>query len=265
MRNPLFVANWKMNFLKKDAKEFCDAFLNELSIRNLVDFEGIWIAPPFTLLCEVSSLLSKKDSAPVLIGAQNSHWLDNGAHTGEISPKMLMDVGASFVIIGHSERRQFYAETDETAHKRLKSALSAGMKAILCIGESEAQFKAGDTKKVVLNQLRNSLGCDSGGYSSYIANARLILAYEPVWAIGTGLAATPEIAENVHSIIRDDLSSCLGDGVAQSAIILYGGSTKPDNIGELMACSNIDGALVGGASLKPDQFAELITNGRVAK
>ena len=253
MPKALYVANWKMNLLRQEAANFCSAFLDKTA--NCASLDDVGIAPPLSAFDMVKGSLEK--GRGIMVGTQNVHWLDSGAHTGEISAKMLVDIGADFAIIGHSERRQFYGETDETAYKRVRATVKAGLKAILCIGESEAQFKAGKTEEVVLYQLQNSLGSITEAEAKNV-----ILAYEPVWAIGTGLAATPEIAQNVHAFIRKELKKSLGAAIADEMVILYGGSTKPDNIEELMSCPDINGALVGGASLKPDHFAELIINGR---
>lgn len=251
---PLFVANWKMNKLQAQAEEFCKEFVEICALKE--DIADIGIAPTFTAIPVVRNILS--ESPGIMLGAQNAHWCENGAHTGEVSPQMLAELGVEFVILGHSERRQFYGETSENVSKRAKAALSAHIKPIICIGETESEFKEGKTREVVKTQLIDSLKDLPDG------NANVIIAYEPIWAIGTGLAATPEIAQNVHALVRSGLGDLYGEGVAREITILYGGSTKPNNIAELMSQKDIDGALVGGASLEPKSFAELIANGREA-
>jgi len=253
MPSPLFVANWKMNMLRAQTEAFCRHFM-EMYTPNKCAID-VGIAPAVTSFDALKNAFG--DSCPVLLGVQNVHWLDSGAHTGELSADMVKEMGASFAIIGHSERRQFYGETDRTVSLRAKAAITHGLTAIVCVGELLDQFQAKQTDTVVTAQLEGSL--------DGIANSdltRLVIAYEPVWAIGTGLAATPEIAENVHKLIRNWLCEKFGNQAGASVQILYGGSTKPENIAELMACPNINGALVGGASLKPDVFWQLIANGR---
>ena len=251
---PLFLGNWKMNLtnseVHKFAAEFCKIFVPS---NNGIADAGF--APAYT---SIAAAVEAFRSCPqILIGAQNAHWLASGAHTGEVSLAMLKEIGTSFVILGHSERRQFYGETSEVVAKRAKAVIAAGLTAVVCIGETKEQFESGITKQVVETQLKCSLaGIDASECS------KLVIAYEPVWAIGTGLAATPEIAANVHNQIRSLLTSTFGSDAAGSLQILYGGSTTPANITELMAQENINGALVGGASLKPDVFWQLIENGR---
>ncbi|MDR1080600.1 MAG: triose-phosphate isomerase, partial [Deltaproteobacteria bacterium] len=187
------------------------------------------------------------------IGAQNVHWEKEGAFTGEISAGMVKAAGASFVILGHSERRQFFGDTDELVAKKLAAVLDAGLIPVVCIGESLGQRESGDTMKVLGSQLRGSLG----GLSADRA-ASLIVAYEPVWAIGTGKTATRQQAQEVHAFVRGELKTLLGDKAASETRILYGGSVKPDNVKALMSEPDIDGALVGGAALKPDSFAQIV-------
>lgn len=253
MSKAMFIANWKMNMLQSEAEKFCQSFI-ELT-REMGSLADVGIAPPLTAFSCVKNCLKQKPE--VLLGTQNVHWLETGAHTGEISPTMLVDIGADFAIIGHSERRQFYGETDARVNQRMLAALKHGLLPIVCIGETESEFRAGKTESVVLGQLRDSLGTATSEQL-----AKIVLAYEPVWAIGTGLAATPEIAQNVHALIRLKVSETYGATAAKQVVILYGGSTKPDNIEELLACPDINGALVGGASLKADSFAQLIARGR---
>ncbi len=242
-----------MNLTASETKEFCREFLANFSAKSPAD---VGIAPPLTSLSALSEALGS-DSG-VLVGAQNVHWLESGAHTGEVSAKMLCESGVQFVIVGHSERRQFYGETNAGVAKRAKAAIDVGLTTIVCVGESEEEFKAEQTSEVVTEQLREGLTLIESSDVS-----KLVIAYEPVWAIGTGLTASPEIAEGVHKFIREGLVSKFG-AAGKEIAILYGGSTKPDNIAELMSRPNVNGALVGGASLKPDSFNELIEAGRAA-
>ena len=244
-----------MNMLREEARTFCATFAQKL---NTNEHQGadIWIAPPFTTLRAVRDELN---DFGIPLGAQNVHWEESGAFTGEISSAMLVEAGVSFVIVGHSERRQFFGETDETVSLRAKAAIDAGLDAIVCVGELKEEFEAGKTEEVVLNQLNASLA----GLSPQHAE-KLKIAYEPVWAIGTGLAATPEIAANVHNLIRNYLVEKFPQR-GPTIRLLYGGSTKPENISELCAQENINGTLVGGCSLKPDMFYQLALNGLRAK
>jgi len=243
MRTPLIAANWKMHMTVPEAQAFMAAFLPQVK-----DAQGVesLIAPPFTALHALSAAM--KGSA-VLLGAQNVYWEEKGAFTGEIAPGMLKDAGCAYVIIGHSERRQFFGETDETVNKRIRAALGAGLKVILCIGELLDEREAGQTNDVLKRQL-------TGGLKD-IALDNIVVAYEPVWAIGTGKTATPDQAQEAHAFIRSVLKELYGNK-ADAVRILYGGSVKPENVDELMSCADVDGALVGGASLKPDSFARLV-------
>lgn len=243
----LFVANWKMNMLRADAAKFVQSFAEKYRASDKVQ---AWIAPPITAISEVID--STKNIPGILIGAQNVHWENSGAHTGEISVEMLKDIGAKFAIIGHSERRQFYGETNKTVSLRAKAALTKGFFAIVCVGESKEEFSAGKSLSVVQKQISESL---ENINQDLIQN--LILAYEPVWAIGTGLAATPEQAGLMHTKIREQLIEIYGEP-GKSIKLLYGGSTKPENIAELLKQADINGALVGGASLQPDTFYSMI-------
>lgn len=209
------------------------------------------IAPVFTALKTVAD---KLDGSNISVAAQNcAAQNDFGAHTGEVTPAMLKDAGCSHVIIGHSERRQFYGETDTSINKKTKAALSAGLKAIVCVGEMLDEREAGNAENIVKGQLAN--GLDGLTVSDM---ERIIIAYEPVWAIGTGKTATPEQAQEMHRFIRKCLSETHGDGAASQTRILYGGSVKPENIASLMANEDVDGALVGGASLEADSFAGIV-------
>ncbi len=246
-----------MNLGGEDAGKFCREFasLHRPSDDGVTD---TWIAPPYTSASLV--LTSVKDAKlKISVGAQNIHWLSAGAHTGEISPPMLQELGCEFAIVGHSERRQFYGETDEKVSLRAKAAIEAGLYAIVCVGELEADYRAKRTDEVVRKQLSGSL---SGLTNEHIG--KLVVAYEPVWAIGTGLAATPEIAQSVHAKIRAQLCELFGRS-GDEIRILYGGSATPENIFDLMRGSDVDGALIGGASLKPNSYWGLISNGRKSK
>lgn len=243
MRKPCIAANWKMNKTNVEAEAFITAFLPLVRDVKSVD---ILIAPPFPSLSRVSELL--KGSAVRLAG-QNVYFEEKGAFTGEVSADMLLDAGCSSVIIGHSERRQYFGDTNETVNRKIRMARQKGLEVILCIGESLAEREQNRTFEVLENQLAGSL-LDTGLEG-------LIIAYEPVWAIGTGKTATPQQANEAHSFIRNWLRSNR-DG-ADKARIQYGGSVTPDNIISLMNEPEVDGALVGGASLKPESFAKIVT------
>ncbi len=213
-------------------------------------------AVPFTLLAAAKESFA---GVPVRIGAQNVHWLDAGPHTGEISPLMLLEYGTEFALVGHSERRQLYGETDECVALRAKAAITRGMTAVVCVGETREQFETEQSWDVVRMQLLLSLSTLQPEDSS-----RLIVAYEPVWAIGTGLSATPAIASQMHAKIHSLLGTHFGKEPARVIPIIYGGSTTPENVAALLQLTHVDGALVGGASLTPATFNELIRNGRRA-
>ncbi len=247
MRRPIMAANWKMNCTVSQARELVSALKGLVSEVSGVD---IVLAPPFTSLPEVAKLIADTD---ISLAAQNMHWEESGAYTGEISPVMLKDIGCTYIIIGHSERRAYFGETDDTVNKKLKAALHYGLNPIVCVGESLAQREAGETTQVVGAQLQAGLA----GLTADEVN-RVVLAYEPVWAIGTGKTATPEQANEVHGFMRQQLSAAFNEATAQAVRIQYGGSVKPDNVAELMAQSHIDGALVGGAGLKADSFAGIV-------
>lgn len=242
MRRPLIAANWKMNKTIAETEEFINAFLPMVNDISDVD---ILIAPPFTSLEAAARLLR---SSNVILAAQNVYHEENGAYTGEISPEMLLSAGCTCVIIGHSERRQYFSETDEVVNKKIKLARSKGLDVILCIGETLEERESGKTFDVVDRQLSGSL--------NDLSMDGITIAYEPIWAIGTGKTASKEQANEVHTHIREWLRSNKDN--ADSVRIQYGGSVKPDNVESLMAQSDIDGALVGGASLKPDSFAKLV-------
>lgn len=210
----------------------------------------IMIAPAFPALEAVAGALK---STSIALGAQDLFWEDEGAYTGQVAPRMLVAGGCRYVIIGHSERRQYFAETDETVCRKLQAAVRAGLAPVMCVGETEKEREAGQTFPVLDKQLKN-------GLKSSIADelASLVIAYEPVWAIGTGKTATTEQAQEAHRYIRAQVAGLLGATLAGAMRILYGGSVKPENISELMAMADIDGALVGGASLKPDVFSKIV-------
>ncbi|MBN1405289.1 MAG: triose-phosphate isomerase [Candidatus Omnitrophica bacterium] len=247
MRKPFIAGNWKMYKTIKEAIELVNGLKRALS-----DIENIDVAvcPPFTALSDVRELLIDSD---IKLGAQNLYWEKEGAYTGEVSASMLKDAGCSHVIIGHSERRQYFGETNEGVNKKIKAALFAGLTPIVCVGEKLQEREKGETFDVVKNHVAGALA----GLSVEDV-LKLVIAYEPVWAIGTGKTALPAQAQEVHAYIRGLLQKMYGEETAQSIIIQYGGSVKPENIKELMAKADIDGALVGGASLKLDSFVNII-------
>ncbi|WP_457568716.1 triose-phosphate isomerase [Desulfurobacterium sp.] len=249
MRKPLIAGNWKMNKTVSESVEFAREFVGKVSDVNDRD---ILICPPFTSLYAMREIF--KDTG-VKLGAQNMYYKDSGAYTGEISPLMLKDVGCDYVILGHSERRHIFGEDDNLINEKVVAAVSHGLIPILCVGELLEDREAGKTFDVVGNQLERGLK----GISS---KDNFVVAYEPVWAIGTGKTATPELAEEVHSFLREKLASLFGKEKAETVRILYGGSVKPENVNGLMAMKNIDGALVGGASLKVDSFVKIVKFGR---
>jgi triosephosphate isomerase len=246
MRVPVIAGNWKMYKTAGEAAAFVKAFLPLVAGVRGVD---IVLAPPFPAIAAVADLVR---GSGVGVASQNVHFADEGAYTGEVSPRMVKDAGATHCIIGHSERRQYYAEDDDSANRKVRAALAAGLTPIFCLGETLAMREAGKTFNVVEGQL-------GGGLRDVPAaeGPRVIVAYEPVWAIGTGVTATPEQAQEVHAFLRGRLQGLWG-AVAASVRILYGGSVKPDNIAALMAKGDIDGALVGGASLAAESFARIV-------
>ncbi len=249
----LFLANWKMNKLLGESKEFAEQFVKDFS-PHPSGIADVGIAPPLTALSLLNEALGSVQG--ISLGAQNVHWLESGAHTGEVSAAMLKELGASFALCGHSERRQFYGETSQNVARRAKAAIENGLQAVVCIGETREDFEAGLTADVVHQMLESSTSSLTAEHLS-----SLVIAYEPVWAIGTGLAATPEIAAKVHDQIRQELTSEFG-AEANSVPILYGGSIKPENIAELIAQENINGGLIGGASLSAESFSQIIKIGR---
>ena len=251
MRNWIVAGNWKMHNTIGESIALAQA-IKEGS-KDIKNGEVI-IAPPFTSLYSVGVAIK---GSQVSLAAQNMHYEDKGAFTGEIAPGMLKDVGCAYVLLGHSERRKYFHETDEDINSKVKKALAIGLKPILCVGETEDERVKGVTQLVVEKQIKKAL-------SGVDKIDKVVIAYEPVWAIGTGKVATSAQAEEVHSFIRGILKELYGD-VSQSIRILYGGSVTKDNIGELIGMENIDGALVGGASLKPEAFLGIIQQISVKK
>jgi triosephosphate isomerase (TIM) len=249
MRKPLIAANWKMYKTPTEATAFLTSFFP--LVRNNTSVE-IAIFPAMTSL---PALVDAARGKSIFIGSQNMHWMKEGAYTGEISPTMLTDIGATHVLIGHSERRQYFCETDTTVNLKLKAALDAELTPIVCVGEKFQEREQGLTAEIL--QLQISMALEG------IEPERLgplVVAYEPVWAIGTGRTATPEIAEEAHTMIRTEIARIAGEDLARATRILYGGSVKPENAASLCCLEDVDGALVGGASLDPKSFSEIVAN-----
>jgi triosephosphate isomerase (TIM) len=246
-RKALIAANWKMYKTPAEAKAFTDAFLPLVAAHTR---DEIALFPSPVLL---PTVIDACKGSNVAVGCQNIHFTEEGAYTGETSIGQLIAVGGTHTLIGHSERRQYFAETDEIVNKKLHTALKHSIVPIVCIGEVIAEREAGKTASVLQTQINGAFA----GITPEAA-APIVIAYEPVWAIGTGKTATPEIAEDAHKVIRTEIEKLLGAKVAAAMRILYGGSVKPDNATSLMAQPDIDGALVGGASLKPDSFEKIV-------
>jgi len=253
-RTPFVAGNWKMNLDRGAVRSLC-RHLAQLASEKPPARLGVF--PPFVYLADVVAELS---GSGIVVGAQTCHAKESGAYTGEISARMIRDVGASHVIVGHSERRQLCGETDADVRARLDIALATGLDVILCVGETLDERKAERTADVVSRQLTAGVS----GLSSDTVARRLTVAYEPVWAIGTGLNATPAQAQEVHALLRARLAALAGDAAAQRVVVQYGGSVKPDNIAALAACPDVDGALVGGASLDFRSFAAIARLGASA-
>lgn len=251
MRKPFIAGNWKMNLLSQSSIDLVRSLMSSLPANEHVQ---VAVCPPAVYLQQLASVLK---GSSIGLGAQNMSQQKEGAFTGEISGSMLKDIGCSCVILGHSERRQFYGETDALVNAKTIAALSYGLIPIVCVGEMLEQREAGTTAQVIDQQVRGSLS----GLSAAQA-AELVIAYEPVWAIGTGKTASPAQAEEVHAQIRQLLIELFGKPVADTIRIQYGGSVKADNAAELLGQPNIDGALVGGASLKADSFAAIVAAAR---
>ena len=246
-RKQIIAGNWKMNHSIAATHEFIDDFKDK--IKNVSDVE-IVLCPPFTSL---QSAIDATKNSNIAIGAQNIHWAENGAFTGEISAAMLLEIPVSHVIIGHSERRQYFGETNQTVNARIKAALNSQLLPIVCVGETLEERQAGTTEKIVSEQFNGSLD-----RLTHDEMNQIVIAYEPVWAIGTGVTATPGQAQEVHEYIRRLISEKYGGEMAESTRIQYGGSVKPNNADTLLSQPDIDGALVGGASLIPDDLVSII-------
>ena len=249
MRKKVIAGNWKMNNDLNESQSLVSGIISGLGNDDKCE---VIVCPPFTSLNEVHSLV--KDS-PVKLGAQNMFFEESGAYTGEISASMLKSVGCEYVILGHSERRTIFGESDEWINNKIKKAIESGLKVIFCIGETLAQREEGETDAVVKNQIINGL------QNVTSENLKTVtIAYEPIWAIGTGKTASPEQAQEVHAFIRNLIEEIYSKESAENLIIQYGGSVKPDNAASLLSQPDIDGALVGGACLKPDSFLSIIAS-----
>ena len=246
MRKKVIAGNWKMNMLPNEAINFIEQISSKIKDTN----NEVILCVPYTDL--FYSLLTAQGTN-IKIGAQNMHWEEKGAYTGEISGSMLKVIGVEYVIIGHSERRQYFAETDETVNKKVKAALANGLNPIVCVGETLEQREAGKTAEVITSQTEKAL---DGLTAEEIE--KIIIAYEPIWAIGTGKTATSEDANNSIKDIREKIAEIYGQNTAERVIIQYGGSVKSTNAKELFEMSDIDGALIGGASLKVEEFAKIV-------
>jgi len=245
-RRNIVAGNWKMNLTVAESKELASAVLAEIG----EGFSGceVGVAPTFVALSETGKVIG---SGPVFLAAQNCHFENDGAYTGEISARMLLAAGCTYVIIGHSERRQFFGETDAIVNRKVKKALQEGLNVILCVGETLEEREGGITGDVVTRQVK-------GGLDGIAGIGELVIAYEPVWAIGTGKTATSEQAQEVHALIRRTVAELYGAEAADGLRIQYGGSVKPSNAAELFAMPDIDGGLIGGASLNAADFAAIV-------
>jgi triosephosphate isomerase len=245
MRTPIIAGNWKMYKTAREATEVVRSL--RVLVADVTDVEVV-ICPPFTAL---ASALEAAGGSRIAVGAQNCHWEKEGAFTGEVAVPMLAELGCRYVIVGHSERRQFFGETDATVDRKIEAVLAHGLTCIGCLGEMLQEREAGQTLPVLERQLR-------GGFARHLGSPRLVIAYEPVWAIGTGRTATPDQAQAAHAFLRRLVGEMAGQDVAATIRILYGGSVKPDNVAALMAQPDVDGGLVGGASLDPSSFARIV-------
>lgn len=254
MKQMMIAGNWKMHKLSGEARQLASDLKARFS--DLDSAVKIVLCPPFTALPAVASAIA---GTRMFLGAQNTHWEEKGAFTGEVAPAMLKDVGCTYVIIGHSERRQYFGETDETVNKKTLAALKAGLKPIVCVGETEGQRDKRETEAVVMRQIRRGL---AGLSRDQMAN--ITVAYEPVWAIGTGKNATPQQAQEVHVLIRSLIAEIFERSAASALCILYGGSLKPDNADELLTQPDVNGGLIGGASLVADSFEKIARSGAAA-
>ena len=249
MRKPIIAGNWKLNKTSLEAIELVTLLRRDLSEVTDID---IVVCPVLTALSDVHDVLAETNIA---LGAQNLYWEDSGAYTGEVSAPLLKSIGVEYVIIGHSERRQYFGETDTMVNKKIRAALKQGLTPIVCVGENLQQREKGKTFHVVQTQCEGSLA----GFTKEEIE-KIVMAYEPVWAIGTGKTATPEQAQEVQKFIRELLTKISDETVSSTVRIQYGGSVKPDNIAQLMSQPDIDGALVGGASLQADSFTQIVKN-----
>ena len=249
-RKPMMAGNWKMNKTIAEAV----VLVQDISYKykETWDQVDVVVCPPFIDLKPALSVL-EFDRKDIAVGAQNCHWEASGAYTGEVSAAMLKDMGCEYCIVGHSERRGYFGETDEMVNRKVKALIQNKMTPIMCVGESLAVRDAGDTLEFVCAQLRAGLA----GLNAYEAE-NIVIAYEPIWAIGTGRTATPEQAEEVCAALRKQLAEMFGEELAQNTRILYGGSMKPENVNMLICQENIDGGLIGGAALKAESFKQLI-------
>jgi triosephosphate isomerase (TIM) len=254
-RKPMMAGNWKMHHTHLEAIQVVQKLGFRLDDKDVEEVEVV-VCPAFTALRSVQTTI-EGDRMKIGLGAQNCHWEGNGAYTGEVSPLMLAKLNVKYVIVGHSERRELFGETDEIVAKKLRAVLGAGMAPIVCVGETLEEREAGTTDEKVCGQIDAAFS----GLATDDA-LRCVVAYEPIWAIGTGRTATSEDANATIGVIREQLRKGLGDQMADGLRILYGGSVKPGNIAELMGMPEIDGGLVGGASLDPDDFARVVRYGR---
>lgn len=252
-RRPIMAGNWKMNLLQADAKSLITGIKSVLHDISADQLPEVIVAPTFTSLAVVSDMLSDCKCGKIALAAQNCHWESSGAYTGEVSVEMLKDIGCKYVIIGHSERRQYFSETDEMINKKAKAILAGGLLPIICCGETLEQRESGVTDEHIASQIRAAL---AGISNEDIAKS--VIAYEPIWAIGTGKTCDSDEANRVIAMIRSVVKEVAGAEAADAIRILYGGSVKPATIEEQMSKSDIDGALIGGASLKSESLNEII-------
>ena len=252
MREKIIAANWKMNMTQAESAQFMESFLRDVGEINDVE---VVIIPPYTAIPKVSEALGRAHN--IKLGAQNMYWEKSGAFTGEISALLLRDLLVHYVVLGHSERRMLFGETDEIVNRKVHAAHEGKLRPIVCVGETLDQRDKGDVETILSMQLRGSL---AGLTPKQLQES--VIAYEPVWAIGTGRNATPQQAQEAHAFIRRTLSEMADDGTAERVRIQYGGSVKPENAHELMNQPDIDGALVGGASLDPRSFAQIVKAAR---
>ncbi len=247
MRKPFIAGNFKMHKTIKEALDYTKSLIN---VVNTINDRDILICPPFTSLFEIGNILK---NSSILLGAQNMHYEDNGAYTGEVSVSMLLETNCKYVILGHSERRHIFHETDQSINLKVKMAIKNNLKPILCVGELLEERESGIAQIVVKNQIEHGIN----GLSEQDINS-LVIAYEPVWAIGTGKTANPNDAQEMQSFIRKIFSSQFSNNISDNLRIIYGGSVKPDNISGLMEMPDVDGVLVGGACLEVDSFSKII-------